>query len=699
MDRIETYVGQSILEWNFSKPDQNKMVALGKVISTMFGSTAVVNGLACTQQSVATMFVNIAAGEIYQAAQLEATACGTLPADTAHTIMKQGIALDTVVVPNSSTGITAFAAPTTSGQSINYLIEASYADSDVSIDPTTGASPVVLPFYNASTPSSPYQGPNGSGATSNTFRKGIVSLQVKAGTAATTGSQTTPSPDSGYIGLWVVTVAYAQTTITTANITQYAGASILPNGLLQSIISGNLQYGTDSGAANAVRAAFPLPVTVVADGQPFLVKIASTNTGATTFTPNYGAVTASAVVGLGGVALQGGELQAGGYALFIRRNAISSYELRYCSGAPMQVANATASQHAVAAGQIASGSLGTATAGGAANAITAAFPFSPSAYVAGQPFTIVAAAANTGPVTAVLTLGGVAQTSISVTKGAGVALATGDIPGAGYPGEYAYNPTAGTLVMLNPATGVAPQLTPLTASVSSNLITANLAAMPLMFRNATLTTGSGIAINTGALSIAIPNIAASLGATTGVATQLIVLVAYNAGVPVLCFANISGGIDFSETGLISPTTISSSSTSASTIYSASAVAANSPYRVEGYLNATWTSGVGWTLTQVQPCGGMAMAAMQSLGYGQTPQSLTLVSGTTYYNTSAKPIVVDFSVAYSSTGSVTFVKGTSTIISDGNSTGTYHYTQLISPYQSYSVTLTGGASFGLPIATK
>jgi len=41
MDRIETYVGQSILEWNFSKPDQNKMVALGKVISTMFGSTAV----------------------------------------------------------------------------------------------------------------------------------------------------------------------------------------------------------------------------------------------------------------------------------------------------------------------------------------------------------------------------------------------------------------------------------------------------------------------------------------------------------------------------------------------------------------------------------------------------------------------------------------------------------------------------------
>jgi hypothetical protein len=461
----------------------------------------------------------------------------------------------------------------------------------------------------------------------------------------------------------------------------------------------------DSGAVNAyaITNAVPLSSLPTVTGVVQRLFVGHTNTGASTFNPD--GLGASPIFGVGGKALQGGEMLLNGSAtLFsyvgsLLNSGSLCWILIECSGAPMQVANATASQHAVAAGQIASGSLGTATAGGAANAITAAFPFSPSAYVAGQPFTIVAAAANTGPVTAVLTLGGVAQTSISVTKGAGVALATGDIPGAGYPGEYAYNPTAGTLVMLNPATGVAPQLTPLTASVSSNLITANLAAMPLMFRNATLTTGSGIAINTGALSIAIPNIAASLGATTGVATQLIVLVAYNAGVPVLCFANISGGIDFSETGLISPTTISSSSTSASTIYSASAVAANSPYRVEGYLNATWTSGVGWTLTQVQPCGGMAMAAMQSLGYGQTPQSLTLVSGTTYYNPSAKPIVVDFSVAYSSTGSVTFVKGTSTIISDGNSTGTYHYTQLISPYQSYSVTLTGGASFGLPIATK
>lgn len=352
MDRIETYVGQSILEWDFSKPDQNKMVALGKVISAMFGSTTVANGLACTQQSVPAMFVNVAAGEIYQMAQLEATVCGTLPADTAHSIMKQGIALDTVVVPNASTGVTAFVAPGTTGQSINYLIEAAYADADVSIDPTTGVSPVVLPFYNSANPSSPYQGPNGSGATSNTFRKGIVSLQVKAGTAATTGTQATPAPDSGYVGLWVVTVAFGQTSILTANIAAYPGAPILPTSMLASMQSGNLQYGVDvSVTANVVQGVFPVPPQTLVDNQQFWVKIKNTNTGAMTFTPNVGVISPSPVVGGAHAALQGGEAIANGRALFVWRADITSYVLESCTGGALQVANATQSQHAIPMGQ------------------------------------------------------------------------------------------------------------------------------------------------------------------------------------------------------------------------------------------------------------------------------------------------------------------------------------------------------------
>ena len=62
------------------------------------------------------------------------------------------------------------------------------------------------------------RGRKGNGLTQNTVRKGAVVVQVKAGASATTGSQVTPAPDSGYVGLYVITVANAQTTITSSNI-------------------------------------------------------------------------------------------------------------------------------------------------------------------------------------------------------------------------------------------------------------------------------------------------------------------------------------------------------------------------------------------------------------------------------------------------------------------------------------------------
>ena len=110
----------------------------------------------------------------------------------------------------------------------------------------------------------------------------------------------------------------------------------------------------------------------------------------------------------------------------------------------------------------------------------------------------------------------------------------------------------------------------------------------------------------------------------------------------LCVVNMAGGANLDETALISPTTISSGATSASTIYSASAVAANSPFRVVGYITlpaqttaGTWATGP----TLVQGQGGQAMAAMQSLGFGQTWQSVTRALGTTYYNPTGRPILV------------------------------------------------------------
>ena len=344
MRRVETYVGQQVYEWLFSSQAQLTMVGLSKLSAAMLGTSGTVNGLPCTPTSPATMTVQIGAGEIYQMADLEATACGTLPANTTNTILKQGIQLGT-----STT--TAFAAPTTSGQSINYLIEVQYQDSDISLDPTTGNSPIVELFYNSVNPQAPWSGPNDSGATSNTFRDGIVAYQIKAGASATTGSQVTPTPDAGWIGLWVVSVPFGATTLTSSNIAQYTGAPVLPNGLLQSIQTSNLTYGIDIGTAGVVQAKFPIPVATLVDGMDVWVKIAATNTGASTFTPNPGVVTASPVIGAAHSALQGGELIAGGRANLIWRQDVTSWVLVECTGAAIQIAPATASQHAMQLGQ------------------------------------------------------------------------------------------------------------------------------------------------------------------------------------------------------------------------------------------------------------------------------------------------------------------------------------------------------------
>ena len=120
-----------------------------------------------------------------------------------------------------NTGSTTFnlTAPASVGQSINYLIEASFAEVD--------SNPVVLPYYNASNPAQSFSGPANSGSPQNTVRAQQVQLQLKAGLPSNTGSQTIPATDSGWIGLYQISVSYGQTQISAANITVIPTAPFL----------------------------------------------------------------------------------------------------------------------------------------------------------------------------------------------------------------------------------------------------------------------------------------------------------------------------------------------------------------------------------------------------------------------------------------------------------------------------------------
>lgn len=203
MDRNIVYPGSIPLDTDVLSLNRSCMVALGYLIQAVLGTSTVVDGLGCSPTAPASMTVTVGPGSITQLSVVDPIAYGSLAADSSDPLIKMGINA-------SSMSFTAIA-PTTSGQSVNYLIEALFQESD--------ANPVVLPYYNAANPSQPFSGANNSGAAQNTQRIQRVQLQMKNGAPATTGSQTTPPADpGGWIGLYSITVGYGQTSITSQNI-------------------------------------------------------------------------------------------------------------------------------------------------------------------------------------------------------------------------------------------------------------------------------------------------------------------------------------------------------------------------------------------------------------------------------------------------------------------------------------------------
>lgn len=301
MDRQIIYPGQVPLETDLLNTNRNTMTAIAKLCAALFGtSKTIVSGLAVTQTGVASMQVQVSPGEIYMLANLDGTAYSSLALDTTHQIVKQGISLDNVLLT--------CAAPGTGGFSINYLIQATFSETD--------GSPVVLPYYNASNPSTAYSGPANAGTTNNTKRQGLVMLSAKAGTAATTGTQTTPAPDAGYVGLAVVTVANGASSIVNGNISAYASAPVLPPaGIVVGGFQGNyFNIASAAGTADAITAIYTPGISALSNGMTLYLRAASANATTTpTFTPNSGVITPKNIVKGAASALAAGDIAGAGH--------------------------------------------------------------------------------------------------------------------------------------------------------------------------------------------------------------------------------------------------------------------------------------------------------------------------------------------------------------------------------------------------
>jgi hypothetical protein len=220
--------------------NKHAMIGVGSVLQSAIGSGINVFGLACTPTSPPTLSVNFGQGGIVTPTTIDTTAYGSLGVDT-NFIVKAGLKQLTNI---------AISPPSVTGQSQIFLLQVSFQEVD--------ANPIVLPYYNASNPSQGFSGPFGTGTAQNTTRQDLVNVVLKPGTPAT--SPTPPAPDTGFTGLYLITLAAGATSIVTGNITRYSGAPFIdyPLSALQYVPGAITALQSSSGGSQAALGYVPV---------------------------------------------------------------------------------------------------------------------------------------------------------------------------------------------------------------------------------------------------------------------------------------------------------------------------------------------------------------------------------------------------------------------------------------------------------
>lgn len=185
-------------------------------------------------------------------------------------------------------------------------------------------------------------------------------------------------------------------------------------------------------------------------------------------------------------------------------------------------------------------------------------------------------------------------------------------------------------VVIDPLPATLDKIQSITAVASSPSMGVTINPTTLDFRVNPITSG---AVNTRSLSssatVTIPG-SATLGTASGVRSRIAVLAIDNSGAIEAAVVNTTGTFDFSETGLITTTTISSGATSANVAYSTTG-RTNVPYRVVGFFESTQTTAGTWAAnpSRIQGSGGLATVVSQALTYNGS--QIPTTSGTSVDN--------------------------------------------------------------------
>ena len=289
-----------------------------------------------------------------------------------------------------------------------------------------------------------------------------------------------------------------------------------------------------------------------------------------------------------------------------------------------------------------------------------------------------------------LTLKSAGTTAITVNTNQ--ALGVGSSPSFGTSGQVLTSAgTAAAPTWSTPLSSV--QIQPISASVLANALTISASALTLDFRSTTLGSGTVTTVSGTPANLVISS-GSTLGTVSAQQSRIIVIALNNAGTIELAAVNISGGTNLDETTLISTTAEggAGAADSATVVYSTTA-RTSLPFRVIGFIQSTQATAGTWATapSTIQGYGGQALAAMSSLGYGQTWQVVTRTSGTTYYNTTGKPITCFITFDVNSNWTIN-VNGYQLDVSSATGASNRSETTFIIPIgQSYVLTLSAGSA--------
>lgn len=243
---------------------------------------------------------------------------------------------------------------------------------------------------------------------------------------------------------------------------------------------------------------------------------------------------------------------------------------------------------------------------------------------------------------------------------------------------------------------VFPEIKEISASVAANALTISASALSLDFRSSTLTSGTVTRVTSTPANLVISS-GSTLGTVSAVQSDIAVLAINNGGTIELAAVNVAGGVDLSETGVISTTAEGGAggADSATVVYSTTA-RSNFAYRVLGIIRSTQATAGTWATAPslIQGAGGNAITSLMSLGQGQTWQNFTgsRALGSTYYNTTGKPIAYLVTVTLDGGDNFDMRVAGSQMAIMACPTGTVNMcggSVIVPPGQSYGVNTSGG----------